>query len=363
MKKTTIFFNKFGFTLVELLVVIAIIGVLIALLLPAVQAAREAARRMTCTNHLKQIGIAVHNFHDTRSALPPLSIIAVDNSGTEYRRSPSVWVHLFPFVEQQSLYDYCTTRNKLLVEAFSNSWWHTDSTSTTAPMNESIRKAFGSVSVMVCPSRRTAGDYVPQQSSGTNDAATGGPRGDYVIPLVHVYPSGGGNWWKFFRGDSDSTIILHGQASNNRGPLFRAEGQWVSGSYSWELSATMSRWEDGSSNQFLSGEKHIPLEKLKACEATSSDNSKSFDCSYLTASDGTNAFGSVRPMVVHQDNVANAANSGSGVFGVWRPIDDAASSDLIWGSYRTRVAFGSYHPGICNFLFGDGSLWASSLPI
>jgi prepilin-type N-terminal cleavage/methylation domain-containing protein len=85
-----------GFTLVELLVVIAIIGVLVALLLPAVQAAREAARRMQCQNHLKQIGLALHNYHDTFHVFPP---------GATKSNQTSWHVHVLPFMELKNLYD------------------------------------------------------------------------------------------------------------------------------------------------------------------------------------------------------------------------------------------------------------------
>jgi prepilin-type N-terminal cleavage/methylation domain-containing protein/prepilin-type processing-associated H-X9-DG protein len=90
-----------AFTLVELLVVIAIIGALIAILLPAVQMAREAARRMTCTNHIKQIGTALHNYHDTQQVFPPFGLMML-NTTSRYRYSPHV--SLMPFMEMQNRY-------------------------------------------------------------------------------------------------------------------------------------------------------------------------------------------------------------------------------------------------------------------
>ena len=91
-----------GFTLVELLVVIAIIGILIALLLPAVQQAREAARRSECTNNLKQLGIALHNYHDTYGAFVPRKQ-GTGNPGNRGRASG--FIGLLPFIEQSAMYD------------------------------------------------------------------------------------------------------------------------------------------------------------------------------------------------------------------------------------------------------------------
>lgn len=89
-----------GFTLIELLVVIAIIAVLIALLLPAVQQAREAARRTQCKNNLKQIGLALHNYHDVALCFPPASCFRSYQEG-----GTTMWVHILPYIDQANIWN------------------------------------------------------------------------------------------------------------------------------------------------------------------------------------------------------------------------------------------------------------------
>src|SRR5688572_15377246 len=129
-----------GFTLVELLVVIAIIGVLVALLLPAVQAAREAARRAQCTNHLKQIGLAVHNFHDVNKAFPRSRMVCHHGTWT---------VEIWPYLEERN----------------AEAAWDDQ----RAYQFQSQQNVQTQVAAYYCPSRRSA----PQISVG------GEPRGGF----------------------------------------------------------------------------------------------------------------------------------------------------------------------------------------
>lgn len=150
--------KKRGFTLIELLVVIAIIAILIALLLPAVQQAREAARRSTCKNNLKQIGIALHNYHDTHRVFPyghmGNSVIgAGPNYGTYHERD--TWAHqILPFVDQAPLYNLYAADTSAFVHQVSN---------------PDIIKAV--IPVYLCPS---------DPSTPGNADSSGRPQGSYV---------------------------------------------------------------------------------------------------------------------------------------------------------------------------------------
>ena len=96
-------FGGRGFTLVELLVVIAIIGILVALLLPAIQAAREAARRTQCNNNLKNIGLGLQNYHDTYKTMPMGAMHSMFRTAPQL--GPSWQYGILPFMEQRNIYD------------------------------------------------------------------------------------------------------------------------------------------------------------------------------------------------------------------------------------------------------------------
>jgi prepilin-type N-terminal cleavage/methylation domain-containing protein/prepilin-type processing-associated H-X9-DG protein len=185
--------KKVGFTLVELLVVIAIIGVLVALLLPAVQAAREAARRMSCSNNVKQFGLALHNHHDSKKEFPAGSSRPWDPDTQNYlwtRNSMSCFPKLLPYVEQGNISDRIDYRADQ-VEHVRNG---VDSYAPDELINLEARSF--NLELMLCPSdgeqERFKGpvdnpwgptNYVANLGSSTDD-------GDLQGQLGRAYPPG-----------------------------------------------------------------------------------------------------------------------------------------------------------------------------
>lgn len=152
--------SRRGFTLIELLVVIAIIGVLIALLLPAVQAAREAARRSQCTNNLKQIGLAMHNYHDVHGVFPLSRTIVLVNNVININRAFSGHSQLLPFLEQRPIYDAINF----------NLTWNPDPNNGGYDGNATVRRT--AISVFLCPS--DSQNAVPPNYAGNNYRANEG---------------------------------------------------------------------------------------------------------------------------------------------------------------------------------------------
>ena len=292
-----------GFTLVELLVVIAIIGVLVALLLPAVQAARESARRMQCANHLKQIGLGAHNHHDTMGYFPTAGQTGYYQSGTSPRTmsgstplvgSGQQWGFLYqllPFIEQK------------------NTW--------EQPNDDIVRQT--PIKVYFCPSRRAKpvvrplpfgalNDYVGNAGAGYNfDASFKHPTWN---PVNATYATRGGH--------GVIAALLPKTTNPTLNPMRMAE------------------ITDGTSNTMLAGEKALSTNR------------------YLGGA-GNDNFGYWSGM--------DSDNSG----GVYRTVSPASpppyklQTDTQWepSTYNFSGNFsmwGSAHPGGLNVVLCDGSV-------
>jgi hypothetical protein len=313
-------------------VVIAIIGVLIAMLLPAVQAAREAARRSMCTNHLKQIGIGVHNFHDTLNGLPPVSV------GTNVSSNPfyaSFWPLIWPYIEQQNLYDWLTTYG--FDTSLETANWLDDT-----KISPEQRKAISSVSIYRCPSRRGGGPLFVSEAPDLNGGSAqwsvnAGPQGDYTVPLTLRYNAAGSANYML------SCFV--DDASRYFGPLRVCIQRTTNTPSSWTTRDTMAWWADGTSNQILVGEKHIPQTTVGECALPSDpENTRIADCSYLLV--GLNNYSATTGVRIDYAGADDDPLSWAG-FPIRRPNDVS--------TYHAGYGFGSYHPGICLFVLGDGS--------
>ncbi len=184
-----------GFTLIELLVVIAIIAVLIALLLPAVQQAREAARRTQCRNNMKQLGLAIHNYHDTHTVLPPSRIASAmvcpgcyggpPTVASPYNRGPSLylnhsgWAMLLPMIDQTALYSKWDFSQASSWSHYPG-WVHSPTTMAGNPDNGNATLAKTKLAAFMCPSDN--GElYYPgfDQYYALSGTAGGGARTNY----------------------------------------------------------------------------------------------------------------------------------------------------------------------------------------
>ncbi|TWU19649.1 DUF1559 domain-containing protein [Allorhodopirellula heiligendammensis] len=243
------FRSRQAFTLVELLVVIAIIGVLVGLLLPAVQAAREAARRMQCSNNFKQLGLAMHNYHSTYDNLPMLSGGTDESGGGDNNRFWLSWrVGLLPYFEQQALWQQIS--NTYVYDVAGNPtqnyppmgpvpWhqsyvpWLTEVGTYRCP-SDPFRRSRGSNEVAYANYSACAGDATyEQQHGGINGSGIASTNGTWGDP-------GSGKWSRgFFRArhflgfrdvlDGLSNTIAMGENAVYQGDLSIKGGIYTAG--------------------------------------------------------------------------------------------------------------------------------------
>lgn len=298
--------RRCGFTLVELLVVIAIIGVLVALLLPAVQAARESSRRMQCANHLKQLSLASLNFEDTFKGLPPLRL--ADNW-------PTWAAMILPYVEQGNILTLWDIKQRYFQQ-------------TPEALRQNLPFYF-------CPSRRTRprvfsiGDVrtaqtaFPDTPGGLSDyaAACGTQYTNYDGAIVECIRNGGPTVLK-----NSKTGAIE-QDTGGQSTLETIVDQW-------KVRVRIAELVDGTSNTIIFGEKHIRITSLSG---------RSEDRSVFN--------GDLETGPVSREAGLTWDANGNAIPGSERPLAKHPRD-----AFLPNNVFGSYHPSVCQFAFVDGSV-------
>ncbi|QDU56939.1 DUF1559 domain-containing protein [Aeoliella mucimassa] len=311
-----------GFTLVELLVVIAIIGILVALLLPAVQSAREAARRMQCTNNLKQLSLAALNYESAYGELPAARIgcdglLAQCNdmrqtgnvAGVNLRtQGASVFVQLLPYVEQQALFDLFDIKNKTVWDAGQWNGWLTDPSTVTAIGT--------TVPEFRCPSDGELNEYADYAHQATNTSARAA-TGSYAGVAGDVGPPNGPD--PLFNDRADPRGKAFDLKWNNTGVFF------------YVRRIKLREITDGTSNTMFFGETVDGHGRL------AEDGSGDLLASNIW-SNGNRCNSSMRTTVNPLNTIPELGES----------IQNSGT--------RTHCGFNSRHPGGANFGMGDGSV-------